>query len=436
MKSFKALLGFDCLLLLASWAASASADADNSTDALITYGQSTMNDTSPYTYHNSISAWYNDLLKVSLQRKAWPIDSYADGDDFAPIFELLEATYPSQTVAELDDDQWAEPFNFKGKELLQIADDLNEKKQTQNATNYYMRAANVFRVAYFPWVHEQTSQSKAKLYAWKMDKRAFKHALNSMDAFDVSKSGASLGGDEILDIPLRVFKAKNAVGTQPVVVVITGLDHYHTYMLPQITALTSYNFTVVTVAMPGTADSPITGKDSLAEEEYWTSIVDWLTNNPELFDTSCISFWGISMGSYWAVRVSRVERYRVRRVVSQGTASHYAFTRTWLEAAERLSYPASLQLALAHAFGYVDAESFKEDVEQYSLLQQGILDQDATTLIAVNGEKDTTFPIDDQRILAEHGPGALLRWFPHMGHNGEPLSSPWLLDFWQQRNAC
>lgn len=79
--------------------------------------------------------------------------------------------------------------------------------------------------------------------------------------------------------------------------------------------------------MPGTADSPITGADKLAEEDYWTSILDWLSYDPEIFKPDCISFWGISTGSYWAVRVSRVEKARVQRVVSQGTASHYAFTR-------------------------------------------------------------------------------------------------------------
>lgn len=39
------------------------------------------------------------------------------------------------------------------------------------------RAANVFKLAYFPWVHEKTSLSNAKLYAWSMDKKAFKWAL-------------------------------------------------------------------------------------------------------------------------------------------------------------------------------------------------------------------------------------------------------------------
>lgn len=44
---------------------------------------------------------------------------------------------------------------------------------------------------------------------------------------------------------------------------------------------------------------------------------------------------------------------------------------SWLEAAENLAYPASLQRALGQAFGYSDTEAFKQDVEQFSLLRKG-----------------------------------------------------------------
>lgn len=138
MKGTILSLGLGWLLLLSLWTTVVRADADDSTDVLTTFGQSTMNDTSPYPYHESISAWYESFLKVALQRKAWPVDSYADADDFAPIFELLEATYPNQTVTSLHDDEWAEAFNFKGQELFRIADGLRSNNATQNATNYYM----------------------------------------------------------------------------------------------------------------------------------------------------------------------------------------------------------------------------------------------------------------------------------------------------------
>ncbi|SPO27194.1 related to yellowish-green 1 (ayg1) [Ustilago trichophora] len=435
MSCFVSALRMGCILLFLCLS-TVKADIDDSTDLLLTYGRPAMNDTSPYPYHESVSAWYETFLKVALQRKAWPVDAYADESDFAPIFEQLEAIYPNQKVKDIGDNEWAAVFITKGQELTGLADDLVFNQSVQDAITYYMRASNVFRMAYFPWIHEKTSTYKAKQFAWKMDKRAFKHAIDYMDIFDFSKASASLGGDEKVDIPLRVFRAKGSEGAQSVVVIITGLDHYHTYMLEHVSALTSYGYTVVVVAMPGTADSPITGSDELAQEKYWNSIVDWIQYNTELFDPNCISFWGISTGSYWAVRASRAERWRLRRVVSQGTASHYAFTRAWLEAAENLAYPASLQRALGQSFGYSDTENFLDDVEQFSLLRKGILDQEAAPLIAINGEKDTIFPIDDQRILAEHGPGAQLRWFPHMGHNGEPLSSAWLSQFWAGNGGC
>jgi hypothetical protein len=43
----------------------------------------------------------------------------------------------------------------------------------------------------------------------------------------------------------------------------------------------------------------------------------------------------------------------------------------WLEAAEALPYPASLQRALSQAFGYSDPEAFKDEADKFSLLRQG-----------------------------------------------------------------
>lgn len=108
---------------------------------------------------------------------------------------------------------------------------------------------------------------------------------------------------------------------------ITGLDHYHTHMLVQVDTLLSIGFAVVVTPMPGTADSPITGREPLADTKYWTAIIDWIHSKPLWFDKECISVWGVSTGSYWAVKASRLEKNRIKRVVSQGTASHYTFTR-------------------------------------------------------------------------------------------------------------
>ncbi|KAJ1022201.1 hypothetical protein NDA18_005433 [Ustilago nuda] len=451
MKCLKTVLriGLISLLTLSSCnSADTNDNIDPSSDVFITFGQPAMNDTSPYPYHKSISAWYSTFLKVALQRKAWPVDAYAEESDFEPVFQKLQALYPDKTVKEFGDDQWAEHFIYTGMALAHIADDFRinttNNSGVRQAITYYRRAANLFKLAYFPWVHEKTSRSKAKLFAWSMDKKVFKRSLDLMDSVDYFEdSTAPLaggdGGNTHLNRPaisLRVFRAKDSEGPQSVVVIISGLDHYYTFTFEQVSALVSLGYTVVVVPMPGTADSPITGREPQAKQEYWSSILDWIKARPEEFNANCISFWGISTGSYWALRASRVEKDRVRRAVSQGTASHYTFTRAWLEAAENLAYPASLQRALGQAFGYPDPESFKKNVEQFSLLHQGLLDQDGAFVLAVNGEEDTIFPIDDQRILTEHGPGAWLRWFPHMGHNGEPFSSAWLLRYWERRGGC
>ena len=76
----KALLGGLTVALLVSAACTAAGPAntanttstttttnvDASSDVFITFGQPVMNDTSPYPYHKSISAWYNTFLKVAV----------------------------------------------------------------------------------------------------------------------------------------------------------------------------------------------------------------------------------------------------------------------------------------------------------------------------------------------------------------------------------
>jgi len=73
-----------------------------------------------------------------LQRRAWPVDAFAQEEDFAPVFQLLEATYPDQKVNDIGDDEWAEPFVLKGQELVDIADSLSASSSDEEAINYYM----------------------------------------------------------------------------------------------------------------------------------------------------------------------------------------------------------------------------------------------------------------------------------------------------------
>ena len=51
---------------------------------------------------------------------------------------MLEQTYPDQSVKDLGDDQWAEPFILKGQDLLHIAESLRSGALFDGAIKYYM----------------------------------------------------------------------------------------------------------------------------------------------------------------------------------------------------------------------------------------------------------------------------------------------------------
>lgn len=75
---------------------------------------------------------------MQLQRKAWPVDAYADESDFAPVFEQLEALYANKRVKDIGDNEWAEHFVTKGQELTHLADDLVFNASIPDAIKYYM----------------------------------------------------------------------------------------------------------------------------------------------------------------------------------------------------------------------------------------------------------------------------------------------------------
>jgi hypothetical protein len=66
------------------------------------------------------------------------VDKYADESDFAPIFELLGAAYADQTVNSIGDDEWAEPFLFKGQELIHAAGAMSSNGSVEDAISLYM----------------------------------------------------------------------------------------------------------------------------------------------------------------------------------------------------------------------------------------------------------------------------------------------------------
>lgn len=226
---------------------------------------------------------------------------------------------------------------------------------------------------------------------------------------------------------------------QKLVLIISGLDHYRPGQWRNVQALLAANFTTLVVDMPGTGDAPIDGRLPQQDTSMWKTVLDWVEDHADTYaiDANNMHAWGVSTGSYYSIKVGRSERLRLKSVLSQGQASHYAFEPDWLKSADYLSYPVDLWGPLASAFGYsYDTKHvFAQVSRNYSLLAQGVMDSPSAHVTIANGVDDTVFPIDDATILTAYGSGAYLRLFPDQGHMGGAAGNLWADEYWKQVQA-
>ena len=94
------------------------------------------------------------------------------------------------------------------------------------------------------------------------------------------------------------------------------------------------------------------------------------------------------------------------------------FDREWLEHVNSLEYPFDLAGTLTYKFGYPDLESFIQDGQKYSLLNDGTLEKPCCKVLLVNGNDDEIFPIDDMFVALEHGQPKLARMVKGKKHMG------------------
>lgn len=77
----------------------------------------------------------------------------------------------------------------------------------------------------------------------------------------------------------------------PMVIIFTGLDGYRTELAVWIEGWSQRKVAVVVVEIPGTGDSPADPSDPKAPEREWSSLLDWVDEQPEI-DQSRKAVWG------------------------------------------------------------------------------------------------------------------------------------------------
>ena len=138
---------------------------------------------------------------------------------------------------------------------------------------------------------------------------------------------------------LRVPEHASASNPVPCVLMITGLDGYKCD-IPTIVTSTIHKsgWAYVAVEIPGTGDSPALKNDPNSPDRTWSSVLDWINENP-LFDNQNIAAWGLSTGGYYAIRIAHTHASRLKGVIAQGAGCHMAFDPDWIEAANDMEYP-------------------------------------------------------------------------------------------------
>ena len=327
-----------------------------------------------------------------------PFD-YTDAAEVERIFGQLTS---------LDRDAWAEAFSAAALPYEAHAGEAEIRGDRAAAKENYLRAYGYYRVARYP-----APNSPGKRAAYPRSQAMYVKAGQYMDPplerVELPFKGRAGEGNTFPGLVRRPPRA----GRLPLLISWGGIDSFK-----EERRLDTYGprgFVTLAMDMPGVADAPIPGSEDA--ERLWDGVFDWAADQPYV-DPNRIAIIGGSTGGYWATKLAHTHRDRIAAAVSQGGCAHYAFTPEWIERAQDGEYPFELAETLACCFGMATFEEWVENAPRFSLLTQGILDRPCAPLLLINGVHDSTFPIEDMRLLLEHGSPKTARFYDagHMGH--------------------
>src|SRR5258708_30313898 len=328
--------------------------------------------------------------------QAYPITGMKP-DDVRQVLASLRST---------DRDEWAAAWSAMGDRYAAGArasgpgDKAAARAGWRQAWLHYMFAA---------WPTQNTAGKRA---AYPKSADAFRHygALFDppMETVEIPFEGGKVVG--YLQLPSGVRPA-------PVVISIGGLDEYKEYAVEHFNAaFIDAKLGVLALDMPATGEAPV--KIDLRAERMFSKAIDYLLTRPEV-DGKRIAVQGVSAGGYWSALLSYVQRAPLRAAVVWGGLVHGYFQPEWQRKSfATREYLFGLKEARMAVWGFPDDEKFLAGMPQFSLQARGLLAQPSTTVLAVNGEKDSQVPIDDLYILMRTGTPKFAWVNPVGGHVG------------------
>jgi pimeloyl-ACP methyl ester carboxylesterase len=229
--------------------------------------------------------------------------------------------------------------------------------------------------------------------------------------------------DEGSSIPLsyRYPSRKTGSGPVPVILCISGLDGFRIDFPGRCTNFfNSQGWAIVGAEIPGCGDCPAAKMDAESPDRLWSSVLDWIAEQPEL-DEHNVCAWGFSTGGYYSLRAAHTHALRLKGVIAQGLYVHHALSPEWIDVMDSGEYPSSLTRSLMSKYDYSSVEEMRADSQKrFSLVESGILEKACTKLLMLNGMDDTIYPIEDSMLVLQYGGPKEARFTPGRGHMGEP----------------
>ncbi|SMR54494.1 unnamed protein product [Zymoseptoria tritici ST99CH_3D1] len=382
----------------------------------------------PAVHHESFERLWQTKWQPLCKMGVYPF-MFSAYQDFEPIVERLVAEDQKEPY---DWDKYATAFIPKAEELVAKAEQAGKDGDQEKASELFLRASAVYRIARFP-----APRSDKQRLAWQEGKKAARKglAMRERPTQEVVIPHKHRSGSDGHELPFYYHLPPGTTKDEPapLVIILSGLDGYRTELVVWSEGWSQKKVATIILEIPGTGDSPADPSDPTSPERQWSTLFDWIDEQPEI-DQSRKAMWAFSTGGYYAIRLAHTHAHRLSGVVALGGGCHYMFDPEWLSHVNHLEYPFDLATTLAHKFGYGDdLEKFKKEAMKFSLLKDGTLNRaECTRLLLVNGVNDEIFPIDDYYLCLQHGSPKEARFVPGKKHMGEPESFfiilKWLYD--------
>jgi esterase FrsA len=311
-----------------------------------------------------------------------------------------------------DKDEWATAFMTVGDRYMVEGNSLATTDPVK-ANADYVRAWRVYSFGRWPI---PASPGKQRAYS-KAIEAFLAHARfwdPPLQVIHIPFEGSEIIG--YLRLP------NNVKGPVPLVIAVNGLDSRKEDLAESFAAILAHGIGFFAVDGPGTGQAPIKVRENA--DRMLSTVLDYLQTRPEV-DKAKIAIHGVSWGAYWAIKMSIVERARLKGVSAQSPPVDKFFHRDFVTNSllGNREYLFDQVPALMNIFeGVKTIDDLATALSKMSLVNQNLLGKPSTPTLILAGVLDTQVPISDIYLLLNSGDVPKDAWInPQGGHLGRQI---------------